>query len=160
MTTGIWRSVAHSQNGFFVESFIDECAAAAGKDAVAFRAALLARDPRHVHVLKRAAELSSWGQPLAPAPDGAKRARGLAIHRSFGSIVAQVAEVSVSADKQIRVHRVVCAIDCGIAVNPNIIAQQVESAVVSGCRRRWVAKSPSRTARSCKAISPTIRCCA
>ena len=132
VTTGIWRSVAHSQNGFFVESFIDECAVAAGKDAVAFRAALLARDPRHTHVLKRAAELSAWGQPLAPAPDGAKRARGIAIHRAFGSIVAQVAEVSVSADKQIRVHRVVCVIDCGSAVNPNLIRQQVEGGIVYG----------------------------
>ncbi|NVM88850.1 isoquinoline 1-oxidoreductase beta subunit [Variovorax sp. SG517] len=132
MPTGVWRSVAHSQNAFFVESFIDECAAAAGKDPVAFRAALLAKDERHMRVLKRVAELSNWGQPPAAGPDGAKRARGLAIHRSFGSIVAQVAEVSVSPEKQVRVHRVVCVIDCGVAVNPNLVRQQMEGAIVYG----------------------------
>jgi len=132
MPTGVWRSVAHSQNGFFVESFIDECAAAAGKDPVAFRAALLAKDERHLRVLRRVAELSNWSQPSAPGPDGAKRARGLAIHRSFGSIVAQVAEVSVSPDRQVRVHRVTCVVDCGVAVNPNLIRQQMEGAIVYG----------------------------
>ncbi|MDP9605064.1 UNVERIFIED_ORG: isoquinoline 1-oxidoreductase beta subunit [Variovorax paradoxus] len=132
MPTGVWRSVAHSQNAFFVESFIDECAAAAGKDPVAFRAALLSKDERHMRVLKRVAELSGWGQPPAAGPDGAKRARGLAIHRSFGSIVAQVAEVSVSPEKQLRVHRVVCVIDCGVAVNPNLVRQQMEGAIVYG----------------------------
>ena len=132
MPTGVWRSVAHSQNGFFVESFIDECAAAAGKDPVAFRAALLAKDERHLRVLRRVAELSNWSQPPAPGPDGAKRARGLAIHRSFGSIVAQVAEVSVSPDRQVRVHRVSCVVDCGVAVNPNLIRQQMEGAIVYG----------------------------
>ncbi|MDN6888167.1 xanthine dehydrogenase family protein molybdopterin-binding subunit [Variovorax sp. CAN2819] len=132
MPTGVWRSVAHSQNAFFVESFIDECAAAAGKDPVAFRAALLAKDERHLRVLRRVAEISNWSQPPAPGPDGAKRARGLAIHRSFGSIVAQVAEVSVSADRQVRVYRVVCVVDCGVAVNPNLIRQQMEGAIVYG----------------------------
>lgn len=132
MPTGVWRSVAHSQNGFFVESFIDECAAAAGKDPVAFRAALLAKDERHLRVLRRVAELSNWSLPPAPGPDGAKRARGLAIHRSFGSIVAQVAEVSVSPDRQVRVHRVTCVVDCGVAVNPNLIRQQMEGAIVYG----------------------------
>lgn len=132
MPTGVWRSVAHSQNGFFVESFIDECAAATGKDPVAFRAALLAKDERHLRVLRRVAELSNWSQPPAPGPDGAKRARGLAIHRSFGSIVAQVAEVSVSPDRQVRVHRVTCVVDCGVAVNPNLIRQQMEGAIVYG----------------------------
>lgn len=132
MPTGVWRSVAHSQNGFFVESFIDECAAAAGQDPVAFRAALLAKDERHLRVLRRVAELSNWSQPPAPGPDGAKRARGLAIHRSFGSIVAQVAEVSVSPDRQVRVHRVTCVVDCGVAVNPNLIRQQMEGAIVYG----------------------------
>jgi isoquinoline 1-oxidoreductase beta subunit len=130
--TGIWRSVAHSQNAFFIESFIDECAAASEKDAVAFRAELLNSDPRHLRVLRRAAELSHWGQPLVSAPDGAKRGRGIAIHRSFGSIVAQVAEVSLTQDKQIRVHRVVCVVDCGVAVNPNLIRQQMEGAIVYG----------------------------
>ncbi|TSD59288.1 xanthine dehydrogenase family protein molybdopterin-binding subunit [Variovorax sp. KBS0712] len=132
VTTGIWRSVAHSQNGFFVESFIDECAVAAGKDPVAFRAGLLAKDARHLAVLKRVAELSKWGEPLADGPDGTKRARGVAIHRAFGSIVAQVAEVSVTPERQIRVHRVVCVIDCGLPVNPNLIRQQMEGGIVFG----------------------------
>jgi isoquinoline 1-oxidoreductase subunit beta len=129
---GFWRSVGHSHQAFFKESFVDEAAAAAGEDPVAFRAALLARHPRHLKVLQRAAELSGWGKPLAVGADGLKRARGVALHQSFGSIVAQVAEVSVNADKSIRVHRVVCVIDCGTAVNPNLIAQQMESGVVFG----------------------------
>jgi isoquinoline 1-oxidoreductase subunit beta len=129
---GIWRSVAHSQNAFFTESFIDECAVAGGHDPVAFRAELLASDERHLRVLRRAAELANWRQPLEATPDGTKRARGIAIHRSFGSVVAQVAEVSVAQDRQIRVHRVICVIDCGLAVNPNLIRQQMESAIVFG----------------------------
>jgi isoquinoline 1-oxidoreductase beta subunit len=129
---GFWRSVGHSHQAFFKESFVDEVAAAAGKDPVAFRASLLARHPRHLAVLKRVAELSGWGAPPAPAPDGAKTARGVALHQSFGSIVAQVAEVSLAPDKAIRVHRVACVIDCGFAVNPNLVRQQMESAIVFG----------------------------
>ncbi|MBT2302051.1 xanthine dehydrogenase family protein molybdopterin-binding subunit [Variovorax paradoxus] len=129
---GFWRSVGHSHNAFFKESFLDEVATAAGRDPVALRAALLTKHPRHLKVLQRAAELSGWDRPLPASADGAKRARGVALHQSFGSIVAQVAEVSVSADKRIRVHRVVCVIDCGIAVNPNLIRQQMESAIVYG----------------------------
>jgi isoquinoline 1-oxidoreductase beta subunit len=137
VSTGIWRSVAHSQNAFFTESFIDECAAASGKDPVAFRAELLSSNPRHLRVLHRAAELARWGQPQGAAADGgatdgAKRARGIAIHRSFGTVVAQVAEVSLTQDKQIRVHRVYCVVDCGVPVNPNLIRQQMESAIVFG----------------------------
>jgi isoquinoline 1-oxidoreductase beta subunit len=129
---GIWRSVAHSQNAFFTESFIDECAAAVGQDPVAFRASLLKEDERHLRVLHRAAELANWHEPLAPAADGAKRARGIAIHGSFGSVVAQVAEVSLTDRQEIRVHRVICVIDCGMAVNPNLVRQQMESAIVFG----------------------------
>ena len=129
---GFWRSVGHSHNAFFIESFLDEVATAAGRDPVAFRAALLSKHPRHLKVLQRAAELSGWDRPLPASADGVKRARGVALHQSFGSIVAQVAEVSVSADKRIRVHRVVCVIDCGLAVNPNLVRQQMESAIVYG----------------------------
>jgi isoquinoline 1-oxidoreductase subunit beta len=137
VTMGIWRSVAHSQNAFFTESFIDECAAASGKDPVAFRAGLLSSSQRHLRVLHRAAELAHWGQTFdtavdGAAIDGAKRARGIAIHRSIGSVVAQVAEVSLTQDKEIRVHRVVCVVDCGVPVNPNLIRQQMESAIVYG----------------------------
>ncbi|MGV2480971.1 UNVERIFIED_CONTAM: xanthine dehydrogenase family protein molybdopterin-binding subunit, partial [Salmonella enterica subsp. enterica serovar Weltevreden] len=88
--------------------------------------------PRHLAVLRLAADKAGWGQPLPPAADGRPRARGVALHQSFGSVVAQVAEVSVGADKAIRVHRVVCAVDCGYPVNPNLIAQQMEGAVVFG----------------------------
>jgi isoquinoline 1-oxidoreductase beta subunit len=129
---GFWRSVGHSHNAFFKESFIDELAAASGRDPVAFRAALLANHPRHLKVLQRVADLSGWDRPLAVAADGSQRARGVALHQSFGSVVAQVAEVSVSPDKRIRVHHVTCVIDCGLAVNPNLVQQQMESAVIYG----------------------------
>jgi isoquinoline 1-oxidoreductase beta subunit len=120
---GYWRSVGHSHNAFFKESFIDELAHAAGKDSVAFRRELLAQHPRHLAVLNAAVAKAG------AAPQG--RAHGVALHQSFGTIVAQVAEVSVEGT-EIRVHRVVCAVDCGLAVNPNIIAQQAESGVVFG----------------------------
>jgi len=134
MPVGFWRSVGHSHQAFFKESFMDEAAAAAGADAVAFRAALLQqpRHARHLAVLMLAAQKAGWGTPLAPAADGARTARGVALHQSFGSIVAQVAEVSLGADKAIRVHRVVCAVDCGFAVNPQIIEQQMQSGMVFG----------------------------
>jgi isoquinoline 1-oxidoreductase beta subunit len=129
---GIWRSVAHSQNAFFTESFIDEAAIACGQDPVAFRATLVAHNARMLRVLRRVADLARWGQPLEPAPDGSKKARGIALHRCFGSVVAQVAEVSVGAEKQIRIHKVVCVLDCGFPVNPNLIRQQVEGGVIYG----------------------------
>lgn len=121
---GFWRSVGHSHNAFFAESFIDELAAQAKVDPVIFRRQLLAHAPRHRAVLDLAAQRAGWGTAL---PAG--RARGVALHESFGSIVAQVAEVSVEQGR-VRVHRVVCAIDCGTVVNPNIVAQQMEGAVV------------------------------
>jgi len=131
---GFWRSVGHSHQAFFKESFVDEVAHAAGQDPLAWRLALLKNHPRHAAVLRAAATRAGWGTPLAPAADGAKKARGIALHQSFGSTVAQVAEVSLDpADaKRFRVHRVVAAIDCGLAVNPNGIRQQMESAVVFG----------------------------
>jgi len=129
---GFWRSVGHSHHAFFKESFVDECAAALDQDAVAFRLELLKNHPRHAAVLKLAAAKAGWGTPLEPAADGAKKARGVALHQSFGSIVAQVVEASVAPDKTIRVHRVVAAVDCGMPVNPNHIAQQMDSAVVYG----------------------------
>lgn len=129
---GFWRSVGHSHQAFFVESFMDELAAATHTDPVAFRAGLLAHHPRHLAVLQRAAVLSGWGQPLARADDGAACARGVALHEAFGSIAAQVAQVSIGADKSVRVHRVVCVLDCGTPVNPNLICQQVESGIIFG----------------------------
>jgi isoquinoline 1-oxidoreductase beta subunit len=110
-----------------VESFIDEVAREAGKDPYEFRRKLLARHPRHSGVLKLAAEKAGWGRPL---PKGC--GRGIAVHESFGSFVAQVAEASVSAEGEVRVHRVVCAIDCGKIVNPDTIKAQMESGIVFG----------------------------
>jgi isoquinoline 1-oxidoreductase beta subunit len=123
---GFWRSVGHSHNAFFSESFMDELAATTQQDPLAFRLGLLQDAPRYAAVLQKAADLATWGKPL---PAG--HAQGLALHESFGSIVAQVAEVSLDKGL-IRVHRVVCAIDCGTVVNPAIVAQQVESSVVYG----------------------------
>jgi isoquinoline 1-oxidoreductase beta subunit len=129
---GYWRAVGHSHNGFFLECFVDELAHAAGADPVAYRERLLAGNARALAVLRLAAERSDWGQPPAPAVDGAPVARGVALHRSFGTIVAQVAEVSLSPTRAIRVHRVTCAVDCGLAINPDGVAQQMEGAVVFG----------------------------
>lgn len=121
-----WRSVGHTHTAFAMESLMDELAHAAGVDPLAYRRRLLAHHPRHLGVLDLAAAKSGWGTPL---PAG--RARGLAVHESFGSYVAQVAEVSVEGGR-IRVHRVVCAIDCGICVNPAGVEAQMESGIVYG----------------------------
>ena len=123
---GYWRSVGHSHNAFFAEGFIDELAVLARQDPLAFRLALLAHQPRHAAVLKLVADKSGWASPLPPG-----RARGVALAESFGSIVAQVAEV-VLVDGKPRVVRVVCAADVGTVVNPGIVAQQMEGAIVFG----------------------------
>ncbi|HTU67163.1 MAG TPA: xanthine dehydrogenase family protein molybdopterin-binding subunit [Steroidobacteraceae bacterium] len=121
-----WRSVGHSHTGFTVNSAIDELAALGGKDPLELRRALLANHPRQLNVLDAVAELSGWGS--AP-PAG--RARGVAIQESFGSIVAEVAEVSVDGGN-VRVHRVWCAIDCGFAVHPEGVKAQMQSAINYG----------------------------
>ncbi len=126
VTTLWWRSVGHSHTAFVVESFIDELAHAAGKDPFEFRRALLGGAPRHLKVLELAAEKAGWGEAL---PAG--RGRGIAVHKSFDSYVAQVAEVSVEGG-MVKVHRVVCAVDCGITVNPDTVAAQMESGIVFG----------------------------
>lgn len=121
-----WRSVGHSHTAFVVETFLDEVAAAAGKDPVQFRRSLLGKHPRHLGVLDLAAAKAGWGTPLPPG-----RARGVAVHSSFGSFVAQVAEVSLEGSRP-RVHRVVCAVDCGRYVNPDTIEAQMESGIAFG----------------------------
>ena len=121
-----WRSVGHSHTAFVVESFIDELARAAKQDPLAYRRALLAKHPAHLAVLNLAAEKFGWGKAL---PKG--HAAGLAVHESFGSIVAEVAEVSVK-DGRPRVHHVVCAVDCGSVVNPDGVVAQMESGIVYG----------------------------
>ncbi len=122
-----WRSVGHSHTAFVVESFIDELAHAAGRDPYEFRKKLLAKQPRHLGVLNVAAEKAGWRKPLSKG-----RGRGMAVHESFGSFVAQVAEVSVSPEGAVRVHKVVCAVDCGKYVNPDTIRAQMESGIVFG----------------------------
>jgi isoquinoline 1-oxidoreductase beta subunit len=122
-----WRSVGHSQNSFFLESFIDELAHEAGKDPFEFRRSLLGKQPRYKGALELAAEKAQWGKPL---PAGVYR--GIAVVFSFGSWCAEVAEVSVGSDGAPKVHRVVAAVDCGMTVNPDIVKRQIESAVVYG----------------------------
>ncbi|MDE2120749.1 MAG: xanthine dehydrogenase family protein molybdopterin-binding subunit [Betaproteobacteria bacterium] len=126
---GFWRSVGHSITAFTVESFIDELAHAAKSDPYAFRRSLLAHggDPRALRTLDLAAREAGWGKPL---PHG--HYHGIAMHHSFGSYVTEVAEVSVDAQGQVRVHRVTCAVDCGQVVNPDTVRAQVQSAVVYG----------------------------
>lgn len=121
-----WRSVGHSHSAFVMESLMDELAHAAGKDPLEYRRALLKGHPRHLAALNLAAEKAGWGGAL---PEG--RFRGIAVHESFGSFVAQVAEVSVS-DGTVQVHRVVCAIDCGLVVNPESLVAQMESGIAYG----------------------------
>jgi isoquinoline 1-oxidoreductase beta subunit len=122
-----WRSVGASQNAFAVECFLDEVAHAGGKDPVELRRQLLKGHSDWLHVLNTVAQKANWGKPM---PQGT--AQGLAIAESYGSIVAEVAEVSVSKRGEVRVERVVCAVDCGHVVNPLTVAEQMESAVVYG----------------------------
>lgn len=122
-----WRSVGSTHTAYSTECFLDELARAAGKDPFELRRGLLGKHPRHKAVLELAAQKAGWGQPLA-----AGRARGIAVHESFHSYVAQVAEVTLKPDGSFTVDRVVCAVDCGVAVNPNIVAMQMESGIGFG----------------------------
>jgi isoquinoline 1-oxidoreductase beta subunit len=125
--TAFWRSVGPSHNVFVTESFMDELAAAAKQDPVAYRKALLGNSPRAKAVLELAAQKAGWGEPL-PERVG----RGVSLQFVFGSYMAHVAEVEVSKDGAVRVRRVVCAVDCGIVVNPDTVRAQIESAVMFG----------------------------
>lgn len=124
-----WRVVGSSHTAYAVEAFIDEAAHAAGKDPYAFRRDLLAKEPRMRAVLDLAAQKAGW-DPAKPLPKG--RGRGIAVAEAFKSYVAQVAEVSVDADGNVKVERVVCAVDCGIAINPDIVAAQMEGGIGFG----------------------------
>jgi isoquinoline 1-oxidoreductase beta subunit len=121
-----WRSVGHSHTAFVMETMIDELAKAAGQDPVAYRRRLLKDHKRHLGVLNTVVAKAGWGTPLS-----AGRFRGIALHESFGSYVAQVAEVSIVGGR-VRVHRVVCAVDCGICINPAGVEAQMQSAVAFG----------------------------
>ena len=115
-----WRAVGSTHTAYGVETFIDEVAAAAGKDPYEFRLQLLAKHPRHAETLKLVANKAGWGKPLAKG-----RFQGIAIHESFNSVVAHVAEISIE-DGQPKVHRVVVAVDCGVAINPDVVRAQIE----------------------------------
>ena len=122
-----WRSVGSSQNAFAVESFVDEMASAAGQDPLAFRRTLLAGKPDFLRVLAVLEQKSGWGAALPPG-----WGRGVAIHESFGTIVGEVVEASVSARGEVRVHRVVAVVDCGHVINPRTVEMQIESGVIYG----------------------------
>ncbi|HEU4602128.1 MAG TPA: molybdopterin cofactor-binding domain-containing protein, partial [Steroidobacteraceae bacterium] len=124
---GAWRSVDASQNLFFFESFIDELAYARNRDPLQMRRELLSSDARALRVLNAAAALANWGDSL---PKG--RGRGIAFLKGFGSMAAQVAEVSVDADRALRVHQISCAVDCGTAVNPDSVRAQFEGGAIFG----------------------------
>ncbi len=125
--TGPWRSVSHSWNAFVIEGFIDELAANAGRDPVEYRLQLLAEEPRLQAVVKMVAEKAGWGGPL---PEG--HYQGIAAHPGFGSYVAQVVELSVDRESGIRIHRIVCVIDCGMVVNPDMVVAQMEGGIIFG----------------------------
>jgi isoquinoline 1-oxidoreductase beta subunit len=126
-----WRSVGSTHTAFSTETFLDELAAAGGKDPYELRRALLAKHPRHRGVLELAAQKAGWGKPLAVSKTG-RRGRGIAVHESFNTFVAQVAEVTIRPDGALKVDRVVCAVDCGLAVNPDVIRAQMESGIAYG----------------------------
>jgi len=124
---GWWRSVGSSQNAYVTECFFDELAAAAGKDPFELRRRLLKDKPKHLAVLELAAKQAGWGTPL---PKG--QGHGIAVHGCFGSFVAQVAEVEVAPGGAVRVKRVVCAVDCGIVVHPDLVRSQMEGGIIYG----------------------------
>jgi isoquinoline 1-oxidoreductase beta subunit len=121
-----WRSVGSTHTAYSTETFLDELAHETGRDPLELRRALLKNHPRHLGVLNLAAEKAGWGEPLAKG-----RGRGLAVHESFNTFVAEVAEVTVT-DGKLKVDRVVCAVDCGVAVNPELIKSQIEGSVGFG----------------------------
>lgn len=126
LRVGYWRSVSHALNAFANESFVDEMAAAAGKDPYAYRMSMLEKQPRFAKVLKMAADNSGWS---TPAPAG--RFRGIALMEGYDTYMAQVAEISVK-DKQITVHKVTVVADLGHMVNPDTVQAQIQSSVVFG----------------------------
>jgi isoquinoline 1-oxidoreductase subunit beta len=145
---GFWRSVGHSQNAFFTECFLDEVAAAGGVDPVELRRRLLRDQPRALAVLERVANEGDWGTPLPTA-----HGRGVALHQSSGTIVAEIAEVAVEHSK-ITVRRVVAAIDCGTAVNPDSIEAQIQSSIVYGMTAAFYGKITIEKGRVVQANFP------
>lgn len=124
---GFWRSVGSSQNGYVTECFMDEIAHAAKRDPVEFRRELLGASPRHLAVLNHAADKAGWFKPARPGVH-----RGIAVHEAFEGIVAEVVEISIGERGRLKVERVVCAVDCGIVVNPDTVRAQMEGSIVMG----------------------------
>jgi len=139
---GFWRGVNHNQNAVYMECFIDELALAAGKDPLEFRRGLLTQRPKHLAVLNVAAEKAGWGKPL---PAGVHR--GICQNYGFGSYCAAVAEVSVSAQGKLKIHRIVCAVDPGHAVNPDQIAAQTEGSFVYGLSALLISENTVKNGR-------------
>ena len=148
---GYWRAVSHNMNAFANETFIDECAAAAGKDPVAYRMALLDKHPRMISVLKQAADKSGWGTPAA-----AGRFRGVALMEGYDTYMAQVAEISMKDGVPV-VHKVTVVADLGAMVNPDTVEAQIQSSVIFGLSAALWARSPSTRAacRSSTSVSYT-----
>jgi isoquinoline 1-oxidoreductase beta subunit len=134
---GTWRGVNTNQNGYYMEAFIEECARASGKDSLEFRRALMKNHPRHLAVLNAAAEKGDWGKPLPPGVH-----RGIAQFMGYGSYSAATAEVSVSPQGTVKVHRMVLALNCGHAVNPGQIAAQIEGSVAYGLSAAFYGECP------------------
>ena len=125
--TAFWRGVGPTHNVYVIESFVDELAAIAKKDPVEYRRAMLGNNPRALYVLNRAAKIAGWGKPLSD-----RRGRGVCVHNTFGSYMAQVAEVTVADVGEVHVDRVVCVVDTGVAVNPDTIVAQMQSGIIFG----------------------------
>ncbi len=149
-----WRSVGNSHTAFVMETMIDEVAAAAGRDSVQLRRALLAKQPRVLRVLDLAVDKSGWGAPAAPG-----RARGIAVHQSFGSVCAQVAEVSLNGD-EVRVHKVTAAFDCGLVVNPLTVEAQLQGAIAFGLGAALHSAITLKDGRVQQSNFHDYRCCA
>ena len=146
-----WRSVGSTHTAYVMETMIDELAAAAGRDPVAFRLALLGKSPRAAGVLKVAADKAGWGKPRR-----AGVAQGIAVHESFGTFVAQVAEVSMRNGK-VRVERVVCAVDCGVPVNPDVIRAQMEGCIGYGLSALYYSEIEIKAGRATQRNFDTYR---
>jgi isoquinoline 1-oxidoreductase beta subunit len=140
---GPWRGVNTNQNGYYMEAFIEECARAAGKDSLEFRRSLMKDHPKHLAVLNAAAEKGDWGKPL---PAGMHR--GIAQFMGYGSYSAATAEISVSPQGKVKVHRMVLALNCGHAVNPHQIAAQVEGSVAYGLSATFYGEIPIENGRA------------
>ena len=154
-----WRSVGHTHTAFSTEVFMDELALAAKRDPYLFRRDLLAHQPRLKGVLELVADKAGWGKPLAEQP-GVRRGRGIAVHESFHTFVAEVAEVSVRPDGAFRVDRVVCAVDCGMAVNPDQVRAQMEGGIgfaLSAARHSAITLKDGRVEQSNFDSYPLLR---